>query len=149
MLKVFGCTSPFYTKLLNQTCNVGQYNDTGIGYIRKKYYDYISEAMATCGMPCSNMGIIFGYPVLDQTVPNEAYVKLYFKSHVNVRRNILAYSATNLWAEVGGYIGLLLGFSLLDLTKLIKGLSDGSWRIRKPRGVQSSRPPKTISIDVK
>lgn len=80
------------------------------------------ESLVKCGMPCSTMGIIFGYPILDNN-SNEAFVKMYFKSHVNVRRNILAYSATNLWAEVGGYIGLLLGFSLLDLTKLVKNIS--------------------------
>ena len=66
------------------------------------------------------MDIYFGYPILDGNNPNESYVKLYFKSSVNVRRNILAYSEVSLFAEVGGYLGLLLGVSLLDITKLVR-----------------------------
>ena len=41
---------------------------------------------------------------------------------VNVQRSILAYSTLSFLAEVGGYIGLLLGFSLLDLSKLVHNL---------------------------
>lgn len=127
MLKAYGCTSPYYTNRIDKTCDLGTYNATEKAEFMKKYYDLISEAEGTLGMPCSKMGIIFGYPVLDLTDPNETLVKLYFKSHVNVRKNVLAYSTTNLWAEVGGYIGLLLGFSLLDLTKVLKGLFGSPW----------------------
>ena len=69
------------------------------------------------------MDINFGYPIIDTTNIDEAYVKLYFKMAVNIHRNILAYSTLSFLAEVGGYIGLLLGFSLLDLSKVIKNLT--------------------------
>ena len=69
------------------------------------------------------MDINFGYPIIDTTNIDEAYVKLYFKMAVNIQRNILAYSTLSFLAEVGGYIGLLLGFSLLDLSKVIKNLT--------------------------
>ena len=69
------------------------------------------------------MDINFGYPIIDTTSIDEAYVKLYFKMAVNIHRNILAYSTLSFLAEVGGYIGLLLGFSLLDLSKVIKNLT--------------------------
>jgi hypothetical protein len=70
------------------------------------------------------MGISFGYPFLatNDEASNEAYVKLYFKSQISVSRSVLSYNQVSLMAEVGGYIGLLLGFSLLDLTKIFKQL---------------------------
>ena len=90
----------------------------------KLLYDYLkNEAIGSCGIPCSIMDINFGYPIIDTTNIDEAYVKLYFKMAVNIHRNILAYSTLSFLAEVGGYIGLLLGFSLLDLSKVIKNLT--------------------------
>jgi hypothetical protein len=90
----------------------------------KNLWGYLSnEAIGSCGIPCSIMDINFGYPIIDTTNIDEAYVKLYFKMAVNIHRNILAYSTLSFLAEVGGYIGLLLGFSLLDLSKVIKNLT--------------------------
>mgnify|MGYP002043244548 FL=1 len=47
---------------------------------------------------------------------------MYFKSQINVRKNVVSYDEVNLLAEIGGYIGLLLGFSLLDIAKLFRSL---------------------------
>ena len=71
------------------------------------------------------MDINFGYPIIDTTNIDVAYVKLYFRMAVNIHKNILAYSTLSFLAEVGGYIGLLLGFSLLDLSKVIKNMTPG------------------------
>ena len=90
----------------------------------KLLYDYLkNEAIGSCGIPCSIMDINFGYPIIDTTNIDEAYVKLYFRMAVYIHKNILAYSTLSFLAEVGGYIGLLLGFSLLDLSKVIKNLT--------------------------
>ena len=90
----------------------------------KQLWEYLTnEAIGSCGIPCSIMDINFGYPIIGTKPIDEAYVKLYFKMAVNIHRNILAYSTLSFLAEVGGYIGLLLGFSLLDLSKVIKNLT--------------------------
>ena len=123
LIQAFGCAGPVFTNKINHSCNIGDFPAEKQELYLEKFNELRSSAFTACVMPCSNMGIAFGYLVIDKNDPNEALVKFYFKSHVNVRRNILAYSSTNLWAEVGGYIGLLLGFSLLDLTKLVKGLT--------------------------
>ena len=70
-----------------------------------------------CAKPCATMGVYFGFPIVDKAgYPELAYVKLYFKTQINVRRSFLDYTSLSLFGEVGGYIGLLLGFSFLDLT---------------------------------
>ena len=107
----------------------------------KLLYDYLkNEAIGSCGIPCSIMDINFGYPIIDTTNIDVAYVKVYFRMAVNIHKNILAYSTLSFLAEVGGYIGLLLGFSLLDLSKVIKNLTPC---IKKCKG------PSKIDVDSK
>ena len=75
-----------------------------------------------CPTECTTMGINFGIPIRStlDIGKNEAYMKLYFKNLVNVRTSIYSYSISSLIADIGGYLGLLLGFSVLDLTHLFK-----------------------------
>ena len=53
---------------------------------------------------------------------------MYFKSQINVRKNVVSYDEVNLLAEIGGYIGLLLGFSLLDIAKLFRSLLEARFK---------------------
>ena len=58
--------------------------------------------------------------------PNEAYVKLYVKSAVRKASTVLDYPfMSGMLAEVGGYAGLFLGISVVNVTSL------GRWAVRK------------------
>ena len=46
---------------------------------------------------------------------NEAYIMIYIKSDVKVKTVILYYDLTTLFAELGGYTGMFLGVSFVDL----------------------------------
>ena len=122
-IQVFGCTPPVSTRRINESCNLGEFNS-----VQKNQFSYLLtnltvSSWSSCRTPCITMGITLGYPIYAKNdVPSESYLKFYFKSRVNVRKSVVAYSGTSLMAEVGGYIGLLLGFSLLDLTKLVKNV---------------------------
>lgn len=122
-VRVFGCTPPVSTKRIKESCNLGEFNSK-----QKTLFNYLLtnltvSSWSSCRTPCTTMGITLGYPIYAKNeVPSESYLKFYFKSRVNVRKSVVAYSGTSLMAEVGGYIGLLLGFSLLDLTKLVKNM---------------------------
>ena len=106
----------------------------------KLLYDYLKNvAIGSCGIPCSIMDINFGYPIIDTTNIDVAYVKLYFRMAVNIHKNILAYSTLSFLAEVGGYIGLLLGFSLLDLSKVIKNMTPGVKKYNVKRRTKEER----------
>ena len=41
---------------------------------------------------------------------------------------MVSYDEVNLLAEIGGYIGLLLGFSLLDIAKLFRSLLEARFK---------------------
>jgi hypothetical protein len=69
------------------------------------------------------MSIQFGqddvsYDIID----SEALVRLYFNSEIQIQQSILAYTVLSLLAEVGGYIGLLLGVSFLDMANILERL---------------------------
>ena len=85
--------------------------------------EYKWLASKKCPPPCLTMNVVFGFPIYspsDISKDASAFAKLYFKSQVQFQKSVLSYSKTSLLAEVGGYIGLLLGFSLLDIAKLLK-----------------------------
>ena len=118
-MDVFNCTSPYFTNFPNMTCNFGSFLPEDHQKFKEMYETTKRMAWAQCPLPCMTMDIYFGYPIHDITYPNEAYVKFYFKSTTHISKSILAYTDISLFAELGGYLGLLLGFSLLDLTKLV------------------------------
>ena len=64
------------------------------------------------------MTILFS--ISDQTNGNynEAYAKIYFKNHIKVSKSFIGYTEISLMAELGGYIGLLLGISLMDISSI-------------------------------
>lgn len=74
-----------------------------------------------CPLPCVNMQIRFAG--LDSTTDNgnenETYVKFYIKNQIQVRESHLSYTEVSLLAELGGYIGLIIGVSLMDIATFI------------------------------
>ena len=83
------------------------------------FFDTVPSS--TCQNPCSTLTLDFGLPVTSSSGEGERrWLKLYFKGTLKVRKTTLAYDETTLVAEVGGYLGLCLGVSLLDLTVFVK-----------------------------
>ena len=74
-----------------------------------------------CPLPCVSMQVRFAG--LDSTSndgnENETYVRFYIKDQILVRESHLSYTEVSLLAELGGYIGLLIGVSLMDIATLI------------------------------
>ena len=51
-----------------------------------------------------------------------AFIKMYTKSTVRVKKTVLDYTWLSMLAEIGGYTGLLLGISVVNLTGVIDRL---------------------------
>ena len=64
------------------------------------------------------MDVSFGYPSIYDN-EDDSFLTFYFKKSIPVRESHLAYPQSSLFAEIGGYMGLLLGFSILDFTKIV------------------------------
>ena len=82
-----------------------------------------------CPPPCNTIDFTFGYPSIYKTKNNAtSRITLYFDTSVSVRESRLAYPGSSLFAEIGGYSGLLLGFSLFDFARFFEFISE---RIQK------------------
>jgi hypothetical protein len=68
------------------------------------------------------MSIQFGQLINDNNMNNEGLVRMYYNSDIQIQQSIMAYSVLSLLAEVGGYVGLLLGVSFLDIAKILERL---------------------------
>ena len=92
-------------------------NDTMTG----EYWDFIYKIAYNryCKLPCASMEVTFPTITKDEGAPDEAYVVFYFPILVKVQTAYWSYTIISLLAEVGGSLGLLLGTSLLDVTKVI------------------------------
>ena len=67
--------------------------------------------------PCAGLNVFLGQPDIGKnTVDDQAFIRLYLKSEVKVKSVILYYDFTTLAADIGGYIGMFLGISLVDFT---------------------------------
>ena len=60
----------------------------------------------------------YGNPSSDE----DAYTKLYIKSTTKVKEMVLDYDFLTTVAEIGGYTGLLLGVSVVNITIIFEKL---------------------------
>ena len=82
-----------------------------------KLFDDAKDAPISKGdVPCARYDIDLGYPdVSDKEDMNEAFIKFYLKTDIKVKSTVIYYDSTTLAAEIGGYVGMFLGVSLVDL----------------------------------
>ena len=118
--KLFGCSVPFhppsYSISTYEIIKICRNATNGL----KAFQNFESLRNAILSedfIPCENFNFFLGMPDIDEkdNDPNEAYVRLYLKTKIKVKSTVLYYDSTTLAAEIGGYIGMLLGVSLVDL----------------------------------
>ena len=125
----FGCTVPFLPSLSSnieeKTTEICQ--DEKIGSKAMTHYlDVVSSQLGN--MPCARMDIFLGMPAISNNsevtnphpysgygLRNKAFVLLYFRTDVKVKRTVYDYDFLTLVGELGGYVGLLIGISLTEL----------------------------------
>ena len=118
---LFNCSVPFHPMTMS--------NLTGKAIeickdpkIAKKALENFSDTCAagpqtTKNKPCTSVDIFLGLPFVDdEHQNNEASIRIYTKAEVKVKSIIMYYDFTSLIADLGGYIGMLMGISMVDLT---------------------------------
>ena len=56
---------------------------------------------------------------VDDPDSDKAYLKLYFKTNIKQKSTVFYYDSTTFAAEIGGYVGMFLGVSLVDITIIL------------------------------
>ena len=102
----------------------------------KQYYKISDDA---CPQPCHNVIFYIGYPVIHKRMNKTdlGLSRIYFKKIVKVSEDFVSYDLLryqdsneiklyvlyffpSMVAEIGGYSGLLIGFSLMDIATIFK-----------------------------
>ena len=112
-LKKFGCLHPlFIGEGMNDSkiCNIGQMSKKE----QESAYEMYNSRSRECPSPCATITFSFGIPDTQPRVKDKYQYKVYFKRYIGVTKESLKYPVESLIAEVGGYLGLLLGVSVLD-----------------------------------
>ena len=118
-LDTFGCTTPF-GRIKDRACT-----NATLMYQARKFYDYkimADEYQEQCPNPCTTITSTFN--IRNQLKnPEESdtstLINIEFPTKVKVIQAYPAYTLLSLVAEVGGYVGLFLGVSVLDLKNVI------------------------------
>ena len=118
--KMFGCSVPFHppidTEDGGKEIEICRNSSTG-----KEAYDHYFQARDTLldggYPPCANFDIYFGLPDTDDTdnKMTEAFLRLYIKTDIRVKSTVIYYDENTFAAEIGGYVGMFLGVSMIDL----------------------------------
>ena len=117
-LQYHGCTIPFQTNRPDQKqCHLTK-------TMEKEYWNFLKNTVfkVHCQTPCELMDVTFPPLNYVKGSSNEAFVQLVLSDVIKVQTSFWSYPIISLLAEVGGYVGLLLGISLLDITKIIDRL---------------------------
>ena len=123
--KKFNCTVPFHPPTLSKM--TGNIIEICPDKLRGKeayrsYKSFVQTGPSSPSMrPCAGMDVFLGLPDIDTGPEDEAYIRLYLKTDIKIKSIILYYDSNTLFAEIGGYLGMLLGFSLLDFTSIVNG----------------------------
>ena len=85
------------------------------------WYNHATNQKRDCAPPCSTMVVELGAKnnVCHEKNPGKTQISIYFSPYVMKITEKYLYSPLGMLADVGGYIGLLLGYSFLHLAKLV------------------------------
>ena len=134
MLSKHGCTVPWMPDPI--ICTQDNLKGT-IDNLLSTYRVVIKSGkiLEMCQQPCNTMKFVFGWPDMAndrgrgtqqfllqsyifnnfQQEKESGSVRIYFGVRVIVKRSVLDYTWLSAVAELGGYVGLLLGIAVVDI----------------------------------
>ena len=114
-MKTVGCTTP-YGLNLDHIC-------TDLENAEKAWKIYEREHSNTsCSYPCSYLGSFLSSK---NTVPprkGKRELLMTFKEYIKNHTSTCTYSGLDLFAAVGGYLGLFLGGSILNISNVVSSI---------------------------
>ena len=125
MLEEFNCTIPFLPEIA--TPKDAQYDGIcGDPETRKNAYEKYdllkrNNENKLCPNPCSTIRTYFGILFEDLSYEEKgiAYLKIYLQSMTTIMVTVMDYDGVAMVADIGGYTGLLLGFSATHLSRFL------------------------------
>ena len=117
--KMLGCSVPFHppVKLESGRQDVEICNNSDVGKMAFRNYRNSIQTNIVDQIPCVGFDIVLGLPSIDVdgNDPNQAYIRLFIKPKIKVKSIVIYYDKSTLLGDIGGYVGMFLGVSLVDL----------------------------------
>ena len=89
----------------------------------------ITPSRKECLIPCNQMAFDITWDAYGKISDNETLLSvLNFKKWIKKREEKLIYTELNLLAEIGGYVGIFLGYSLLNLADNLYNFITTRWK---------------------
>ena len=109
LLKHPGCTVP-WINLKSKICT--KKSDVEIAY--KFYIDNCSNGRKICDIPCNFTEVFFNPPNIS---PSNTTISAYlsFQDAIKITEEYYIYNEMTLFANIGGFLGLCLGISLVNI----------------------------------
>ena len=110
-----GCTVPYLPDNEYPVCNPDLISEA------YQLYDHLLSGMQRllCQKPCSFMTVFVGFPFPESRIDGLAKTIMNLKSTTRVKKTVLNYGSLSMLAEIGGYSGLLLGVSLVNVNGIV------------------------------
>ena len=119
--KLFGCSVPWhppYETKNGKKIEVCR-NVTLAANATRLYKDNQGTPLSEDLIPCAWYEISLGIPDVsdqpDESGSTKAYINFYIKTKIKQKSIVIYYDSTTLAAEIGGYVGMFLGVSLVDM----------------------------------
>ena len=121
MNETYGCIHSKYYNKEYSVCSKNMWKN-----IKPKLSKLELNAKEQCGESCISHDISFGFPFTKKLEENDSKIfnktVIMFKLYptVQIQETIYSYQFISMIAEIGGYSGLLLGISVLDISRLFE-----------------------------
>ena len=117
--KMLGCSVPFHPPIerVSSHQDVEICNNSTLGKLAFDGYRNSIQTNILDQIPCAGFYIFLGLPSIDVdgNDPKQAYIRLFIKPKIKVKSIVLYYDEATLLGDIGGYVGMFLGVSLVDL----------------------------------
>ena len=87
------------------------------------YWNRATNQENDCNRPCKTMVLNIGGKNYENNNENYGVAIIYFSMTATQTKELYLYSFSSLIADIGGYLGMLLGFSFLDFASALEALS--------------------------
>ena len=122
MNSTFGCVVTEFYNLEYPICSTKIWKT-----VKANLATFKKSAIEDCGKSCIDSVITFGFPnerkinvgyEEDRNRHNKTFVHFKIFPTTQIQKSIYSYNFISMIAEIGGYTGLLLGISVLDISKI-------------------------------
>ena len=145
MIDSIGCTVPWLPDK-SEICNERPKSAVAFDIYQKNR----RNQRDICPVGCLFTNMYFGPPVTGRLeFEDRAWGVFYFRRDVKKTNEYFLYSLLSMAAEIGAYVGLLIGASLVDMGRITSFLIDVAWTNKKDQidDVKPLKPtPKVIPV---